>query len=115
MKRLMVFSVLIISGIILSGIMVSCDDEEAVTDLQPANEVWMNDTEFIPVELVLTEPSLVRWVNNSNVAHTVTSNDGLFDQRLEVNETFEYFFDSPGTYPYFCRLHPGMLGSIVVE
>jgi plastocyanin len=33
---------------------------------------------------------------------------------LDTDQRFSHAFDAPGTYKYFCSLHPRMTGQIVV-
>ena len=48
--------------------------------------------------------------------HTVVSDDKLFKSKvLDTDEKFSYTFTKPGTYPYFCSVHPKMTGNIVVR
>jgi plastocyanin len=103
-----------ILSILFILIFLSGCEEKTIINNQP-EEVLMGDTAFIPAELILTRPGIVRWINTSNVAHTVTSADGLFDQHLEVEESFEHFFANPGTYLYYCQYHQGMTATIVVQ
>ncbi|HLW03848.1 MAG TPA: plastocyanin/azurin family copper-binding protein [Ktedonobacterales bacterium] len=70
----------------------------------------------------------VTWVNTSDAAHTVTSGqagtpDGKFDSGmtnlLQPNDqgsasAFAFTFKTPGTYPYYCALHPAMIGQVQV-
>jgi len=50
------------------------------------------------------------------VDHTTTSDDGLWDSAtLQPGEQFSFAFDQPGTYTYFCSIHPSMTATIVVE
>ena len=72
----------------------------------------------------LTVPAgtTVSWSNDDTVAHTVTSGNldvgitDLFDSSLfPPDAVFEFTFDEPGTYDYFCVVHPWMLGTINVE
>ena len=71
----------------------------------------------------------VTWRNRDVGAHTVTSGtveqggagvteqpDGKFDSgEFSNGDTFEQTFDEPGTYPYFCSIHPAtMRGEIRV-
>jgi plastocyanin len=56
------------------------------------------------------------WKNMDAIAHTVTSDTGLFDSKaLLKNQTFSYTFNTPGTYTYHCALHPDMTGEIIVR
>ena len=67
--------------------------------------------------------SSVTWFNADNAAHTVTSGsvdrggpDGEFDSSMIMSgNTYSARFDSEGTYPYFCMLHPWQSGYVIVE
>ena len=80
------------------------------------------DTCFIPSTATIEEGGTVTWENTDNAAHTASSGtpeggpDGVFDSSLMmVNGSFSQTFDSAGTYPYFCMVHPWMAGTVVVE
>jgi plastocyanin len=98
---------------LLVGFMLACSDDD--NNDQPITEVGMSNTAFIPEQVSISAGTTVRWVNNSSIPHTVTSNDGLFDEFLEVNETFSFTFNTSGTFLYVCTLHPGMDGVVTVE
>ncbi|MGH3650102.1 MAG: cupredoxin domain-containing protein [Acidimicrobiia bacterium] len=54
--------------------------------------------------------------NDDAVAHTWTSEDGVFNSgTLAGGETFDFTFENPGEYAYFCSIHAEMTGSITVE
>ena len=55
------------------------------------------------------------WINDDSSPHTVTSsNDSAFDSDVLMRgETFSFTFDKEGEYPYFCTLHPGMVGTVI--
>lgn len=58
----------------------------------------------------------VEWVMRDRMPHTVTSDSGAFDSgTLNAGSTFSHTFDEPGTYTYFCKLHPNMRGTVVVK
>jgi plastocyanin len=58
----------------------------------------------------------VRWVNEDQLQHTVTADDGGFDSGLvNPGRTFERVFDRPGEYAYHCTPHPFMTGRVIVE
>ena len=68
-----------------------------------------------PIEIKVGDT--VTWINNDSSPHTVTSSskDINFDSDvLRRDETFSFTFDREGEYPYFCTLHPSMVGTIVV-
>ena len=71
---------------------------------------------FQPHSLQVAPGATVTWVNNSDVAHTVTGDDLAFDDSglIEPGDSFRQTFDEPGTYRYKCGPHPEMTGVIVV-
>jgi Cu+-exporting ATPase len=77
--------------------------------------------QFHPASLTVKAGTTVTFVNDDQHAHTVTSGrrgapDGAFDSGLlQPGQRFTQTFSTPGVYPYFCTLHPGMDGTIVVN
>jgi len=76
---------------------------------------------FIPSSVTIGVGEKVTWSNDDTAAHTVTSGsaadgpDGEFDSSLFMAATtFEHTFDTEGEYPYFCMVHPWMVGTVVV-
>jgi plastocyanin len=66
----------------------------------------------------LTVPvgTTVTWTNGDQDAHTVTSADGVFSSpALDSGDAFSYQFTTPGTYTYFCALHPHMTARVIVK
>lgn len=71
---------------------------------------------FSPQTLTVKAGTKVTWVNEDDIPHTVASTtQGLRSKALDTDDTFSFTFTTPGTYKYFCGLHPHMTGSIVVE
>jgi len=73
---------------------------------------------FLPYSLEIWVGDTVSWSNDDAAAHTVTSEgpDAKFDSSLFMSgDIFEFTFDEPGTYPYFCIVHPWMTGEIIVN
>tara|TARA_B100000745_G_scaffold243259_1_gene165567 strand:- start:549 stop:995 length:447 start_codon:yes stop_codon:yes gene_type:complete len=76
---------------------------------------------FLPYEETVAKGATVTWSNDDSAAHTVTSGtptggpDGLFDSSIFMaGNSFEFTFNDPGTYDYFCMVHPWMTGIINV-
>lgn len=66
-----------------------------------------------PVQVKVGEK--VTWVNDDSTVHTATSTDGTFDSEiLAKGQSFSYTFDKADEYPYFCDIHPKMVGTVVV-
>ena len=58
----------------------------------------------------------VVWKNLDDDPHTVTATDGSFDSKgLAQGDTFTRRFTKPGTYRYYCKVHPMMRGTIIVK
>lgn len=54
-------------------------------------------------------------VNTDSVGHTWTSDEGAFSSGvIAPDQSYEYTFDSPGEYAFFCSIHPSMTGTITV-
>src|SRR5207245_11238625 len=59
----------------------------------------------------------VTWTNRDDVAmHTVTGAGGSWGtwDPFSQGQSVTYRFDTAGVFPYFCALHPGMVGAVVV-
>jgi len=77
---------------------------------------------FIPSHASVSAGSQITFVNNDNAAHTSTSGtatngaDGTWDSSLIMpGSNFSVILNNPGTYPYFCMVHPWMQGTIYVD
>ncbi len=58
----------------------------------------------------------VRWINDDQVQHSVTADDGSFESGLiEPGRSFERVFDRPGDYGYHCTPHPFMTARVLVS
>jgi plastocyanin len=76
----------------------------------------MGDDVFQPLVMTVQAGTKVVWVNKGSKAHTVVSNDKLFDSGLvNIGGEFSHTFDAPGTYLYHCAPHAKMVGRIVVQ
>lgn len=67
-------------------------------------------------ELAVAPGTTVTWINHDEDPHTVTSTEGVFrSPGIDTDETYSYTFTKPGTYEYYCTLHPLMTGRVVVR
>jgi amicyanin len=79
-------------------------------------EVKIDNFTFAPQELRVKAGTTVTWINADDIPHTVASSTRLFKSKvLDTEGKFSFTFTTPGSYQYFCSLHPHMTGSIVVE
>jgi amicyanin len=70
---------------------------------------------FGPQEVRVKAGTTVTWTNEDDIPHTVVSPDNFRSKVLDTDGTYTFTFTTPGTYKYFCSLHPHMTGTIVVE
>lgn len=71
---------------------------------------------FAPATVTVAAGTEVTWTNTDGINHTTTASDGAWDSgSLASGATFDFAPAEPGTYSYFCAIHPSMTGEIVVE
>ena len=93
----------------------------AGTDPTPpsvATQVTIDNFTFQPAQLTVPVGTEVTWVNRDDVPHTATSTakPRLFGSAaLDTDDKFSFVFTAPGTYDYFCAVHPHMTGRIIVK
>jgi nitrite reductase (NO-forming) len=86
----------------------------------------LGDKSYSPNPVITDAGSTVTWTNLDNIVHTVTSGEPntvnageLFDSGLTAlimpSKSFSHKFLHPGEFSYFCRVHPTMVGEVLVE
>ena len=79
-------------------------------------EVKIDNFAFAPQRIVVQAGTTVTWINADDAPHTVASSTKVFKSgALDTEDKFSFTFTTPGTYEYFCSLHPHMTGTVVVE
>ena len=79
-------------------------------------EVRVDNFTFSPDTLTVSVNSSVTWVNKDDIPHVIASSDGVFKSKaLDTDQKYSYTFTKAGTYPYYCSIHPKMVGKIVVQ
>jgi plastocyanin len=82
------------------------------------HQVVIDQFTFSPRTLTIAAGTRVTWLNRDDVPHTATSTGKprVFDSgTLDSEERFSHVFTMPGTYAYYCTLHPKMTGQIFVK
>lgn len=134
---------LLIGGCAVAALMGAACGGEGAGETKPADArggadssgstVSISGLTFKPSSLEVEAGTTVEWVNEDDVAHTVTSGrqgeqaapgvnegkdpkpDGLFDYSLAgAGDAVTFTFDEAGTYPYYCDIHRQMVGEIIV-
>jgi plastocyanin len=79
--------------------------------------VKIDNFSFGPATITVPAGTTVTWTNNDDVPHVVTSDDNkMFKSKaLDTDDRFSFTFTKPGTYNYYCAIHPKMTAKIVVQ
>lgn len=72
------------------------------------------DLAFEPATITVSMGTEVVWTNTGQLPHTVTADD-IGSDVLNSGQEFRHTFTEAGTVDYFCAIHPGMTGRVVVE
>ena len=90
-------------------------EEDMKTAGAGAKQVVLDNFSFAPAMAAVAAGSTVTWTNRDDVPHNIVSTDQKFKSPvLDTDEQFSHTFDAPGTYKYFCSIHPKMTGQVVV-
>jgi len=117
------WAILVIVSILILSTIPLVDAQVAIT-IPPGTDVLgceQTNECYIPWDLIITEGDTVGWFNVDTAAHTATSGipgttDGAFDSGLIMpGDSFSHTFTQAGQYPYFCLIHPWMIGVVHVD
>ena len=81
-------------------------------------KISIDNFTFSPAELDVAVGTNVTWTNNDDIPHLVADADNPKTSKsppLDTGDSYSHVFDKPGTYHYFCALHPHMQGTVVVK
>jgi len=79
-------------------------------------QVKIDNFSFNPQEITVATGTTVTWVNQDDIPHTVTSTTDAFKSKaLDTDDKFSFKFDKPGTYDYYCSIHPKMTAKVIVK
>ena len=79
-------------------------------------QVVVDNFSFTPATAAVPVGTTVTWTNHDDIPHNVVSPEQKFKSPvLDTDETFSHTFDAPGTYKYYCSIHPRMTGQVVVR
>ena len=106
-------------SMLLLALMAGASKTTVAADSKPSSEVAVSidNFAFSPAVITVAPGTTVRWTNRDDIPHTVVSDDKTtFKSKvMDTDEQFSYTFSKPGTYSYFCSIHPHMTGKVVVQ
>jgi plastocyanin len=79
-------------------------------------EILIQSFAFSPDSVTVAAGTEVKWTNEDAPGHNVFSDDGttIKSPTLNKGDSYSMVFNTPGTYTYYCSIHPSMKGTIVV-
>jgi len=108
---------LLITAIAIAGAAAkAADSVPPVTTASPVAVIIRNSV-YYPASVTIKPGQTVTWRNDDvQYSHTVTSTKNLFSSgNMDRGVVWSYTFAKPGTYPYTCKYHPFMQGTVIVE
>ena len=90
-------------------------EQEGDLGLPLEASVSISGMSFTNETVVLAVGGTVRWVQNDAAPHDVVSDGNFASSVLNAGDTFSHTFTEPGTYTYYCSIHPSMRGTVIVQ
>jgi plastocyanin len=115
MKWVIAFGTTILSAVAIMSVdslrlAVSADDRPS-----SGIQVKIDNFSFGP-DLAISAGTIVTWTNHDDVPHVVASDSNIFKSKaLDTDDRLSYTFTKPGTYVYYCTVHPRMTARIIVQ
>ena len=114
--------------IVVSALLAGCDEKladvvnptppkiaTATVTIQPSART-LATAAFVPNPATLSPGGVITWSNTDATTHDMVSDTSLWDSgRIAPGEKYEFAFTSKGSFPYHCSVHPGMVGTVVVQ
>ena len=114
--RSRVFTRVFVAAVALSCLATAAAVAVSAKPASATRDVKIDNFTYGPAEVTVPVGTTVMWANHDDIPHTVVSTDKVFKSKvLDTDEKFSYTFSTPGTFPYFCSIHPKMTGKVVVQ
>jgi plastocyanin len=90
---------------------------EAQTTAAVPVAVSIDNFTFAPQTLTVKAGTTVTWTNKDDIPHGIAATNNAFarSKALDTDDSYSFTFTTPGSYQYFCYIHPHMTGTIVVQ
>jgi plastocyanin len=106
-----------VSFLSLSTLAFAGEMKDAGTASAKDNRIEIKDFAFSPQTITVKSGEKITWINRDEEPHTIVSVEKQFKKSsaLDTDQEFTITAGAPGTYTYYCSVHPKMTGTIVVE
>lgn len=107
----------LLSGITLLNLSLFALAGELKDTDSTKHRIEIKDFAFNPQTITVKSGEKITWVNRDEEPHTVVSVEKQFKKSsaLDTDDEFTITAGAPGTYTYFCSVHPKMTGTIIVQ
>ena len=117
MKKTFIMGLLVVLVVVSGCYGTKTATQPSTTQPATTNTVEIKGFAFNPATITVTKGTTVKWTNNDNAPHTVTTTSAPVDfdsGTKNKGDTFTQAFDTAGTYEYYCSIHPNMKATIIV-
>jgi plastocyanin len=109
------FLAAVTTAVLAFGVLANSNPNPAAKQ-ESTTEVKIDNFSFTPQVLTVRAGTSVTWTNHDDIPHNVVSSDQKFKSKaIDTDESFSHTFAEPGTYEYFCSIHPKMTAKVIVE
>jgi amicyanin len=114
-KKAVLLFILVVLNFCLAALGNETTNGAAVVDNK--NKIEIKDFAFNPPTITVKSGETITWINRDEEPHTIVSVEKQFKKSpaLDTDQQYTVTAGAPGTYSYFCSVHPKMTGTIVVE
>lgn len=106
-------------GLVFLNLLVlgRADDMNSSSVGNRETKIEIKDFAFNPPKITVKSGEKITWINRDEEPHTIVSVEKQFKKSsaLDTDQEFTVVAGPPGTYSYFCSVHPKMTGTIVIE
>ena len=108
---------LTISFVTLSVLTFGQVEKEAAVESTKTNQIVIKDFHFDPQVITVRSGEKITWINRDEEPHTIVSDEKQLTKSgpLDTDQEFTITAGAPGTYTYYCSVHPRMTGTIVIK
>ncbi len=83
---------------------------------ESGQQIEIANFSFVPQTVTVKQGTTVTWVNRDDSPHTVVSTAKEFSSpAMDTSDTYTYTFNRPGSFEYYCSVHPHMRGKVIVQ